>query len=368
MVSPRQVFLLVCLSSLGCTLDPDGVSGQLSGSGPNLSGGGDADDESGEDGGETGLDVEPSDDDGGGSSGAGPGLDSGPAEDGGFEDDGGLEDDGGVDDGAGSDGPGDGPGDDGMDGAMDDGGPAADCPSEDLDDLLPSMLQGSTLGQVDLHEGSCGGSGPDLGVAFVAPEDGIYTFTTNGSDFDTVLYVLDGAVCGGAELACDDDSGDSTQSTLSVSLSAGQEVVLMVDGYQIAADGAFTLAASLQQDACDNVEVVPEGVPTAYLGVTAGTSTVEGSCGGDSAPEAVLEWTAPEDGTYRITTNGSDYDTVLYVRDGSCAGAELGCDDDGGDSLQSQIVLDLDADQTITIVVDGYSSNEGVYLLDIDFA
>jgi len=363
MVSARLVCPLVLFFSLGCTLDPDGVSGQLSGGGPNFGGGNDADDESGEESGETGLDVEPSQDGETGSTGAAPGLDSGPGDDGAL-------DDGGVGDDAGSDGIGDDDAGDGLgdEGGADDGGAPAGCPSEELDGGLPSVLQGSTLGQADLHEGSCGGSGPDLGIGFVAPEDGLYTFTTNGSDFDTVLYVLDGAACGGAELACDDDSGNSTQSTLSLPLSSGQEVVVMVDGYQAAADGAFSLAVKVQQDACNNVETIPAGVPTAYVGVTAGSSTVEGSCGGEVAPEAVLEWTAPQAGMYRISTNGSDYDTLLYVRDGSCSGPELDCDDDGGDGFQSEIVLDLDADQTITIVVDGYSSNQGAYILDIDFA
>jgi phage terminase large subunit-like protein len=34
-------------------------------------------------------------------------------------------------------------------------------------------------------------------------------------------------------------------------------------------------------------------------------------------------------GTWRFDTTGSDYDTVLHVRDGVCGATVLGCDDDG---------------------------------------
>ncbi len=68
----------------------------------------------------------------------------------------------------------------------------------------------------------------DASFEFTAPASGDYTFDTFGSDFDTVLTVLDG--CGGAELACNDDTL-GTQSEVTVTLSAGQTVLVVVDGF-----------------------------------------------------------------------------------------------------------------------------------------
>ena len=58
-----------------------------------------------------------------------------------------------------------------------------------------------------------------------------YTFSTAGSAYDTVLYVLDG--CGGTELACNDDRvfGDTASRIANLPLTIGQTVIVVVDGY-----------------------------------------------------------------------------------------------------------------------------------------
>jgi len=72
-------------------------------------------------------------------------------------------------------------------------------------------------------------------------------------------------------------------------------------------------------------------------------------------PEVLLVWRAPARGLYRATTVGSDYDTVLHVLDGVCEGPSLACNDDANESLTSEVVLALEAGQTITFVADSYS-------------
>ena len=65
----------------------------------------------------------------------------------------------------------------------------------------------------------------------------------------------------------------------------------------------------------------------------AGASQSTGSCVGNSAgPEAVFEYFSLTDGAVCASTNGSDFDTVLYVREGQCGAdaAELECNDDSG--------------------------------------
>lgn len=249
--------------------------------------------------------------------------------------------------------------------AGDDGtttGTGSACPSESFED----STFGTTLGRANTASGSCGGDqASDQAFEFTAAQDGNYTFSTDGSDFDTVLYVLDGDQCGGPELMCDDDGGDSTQSRVTVALIEGQAVVVVVDGYSDQS-GAFTLTTSSQTaDGC-NPAALGGPLPVSEGGPTSGSSHEEGSCGGADAPELVFEWTAPDAGTYTIHTSGSDFDTLLYVRDHSCIGEELGCDDDGGPSTQSSLTLDLAANQNIVIIADGYSDSSGTIVVTIE--
>jgi hypothetical protein len=111
---------------------------------------------------------------------------------------------------------------------------------------------------------------------------------------------------------------------------------------------------------------MPAGVPSAWGG---DSSTLadnhSGSCSAGAGPEDVLTWVAPGAGLYQISTVGSTYDTIVYVRDGGdCMGAELACDDDTI-APQSQLEVTLEADQEITIFVDSFSEAGGTYAVTI---
>lgn len=81
-----------------------------------------------------------------------------------------------------------------------------------------------------------------------------------------------------------------------------------------------------------------------------------GGMGGTGANDIAFRFTAPEAGLYEITTDGSDFDTLLSIRAG-CDGAELVCNDDvGGGDTTSSVELMLEECQTIVIVVDGYNA------------
>jgi hypothetical protein len=97
------------------------------------------------------------------------------------------------------------------------------------------------------------------------------------------------------------------------------------------------------------------------------------SCGGGSASDDIaIRWTAPADGTFVFTTDGSSYDTTLHLRDGaSCTGPapELACDDDGGAGSRSAITHTVSEGDVLLVVVDGYSASScGDYVLTIDCA
>lgn len=66
-----------------------------------------------------------------------------------------------------------------------------------------------------------------------------------------------------------------------------------------------------------------------YAVGTAGLPATEaGSCGGSTGPEAVFLVTLAGTSDLHVDTEGSSIDTVLYVRSGGCAGAELACNDE----------------------------------------
>jgi hypothetical protein len=131
----------------------------------------------------------------------------------------------------------------------------AACPQTDLGNSVPLSYTGSTIGAQNLMGGaSCGaggGAAPDASFLFTAPVTAAYQIDTLGSAFDTILYVRN-ATCAGAQLACNDDANGSLQSLVTVPLSAGQSVVIVVDGYSTLS-GAFTL----------NVRLAPAATPTA---------------------------------------------------------------------------------------------------------
>lgn len=242
---------------------------------------------------------------------------------------------------------------------------AADtCPSTSLGGLGGFPHMDSLAGRADTLSGSCGGNGGEVTVGFTAPERGRYTFSTEGSGFDTVLYVLDGSSCGGAELGCNDDGAPEATSALSIILEEDQSVVLVVDAYSAGDSGNVTLDVAAALGDCGASDLGSD-LPVAITGTTSGVGALEGTCGGDTASDAVFEWTAPSAGTYDITTAGSDFDTVLYVVAGGCIGDELACNDDSG-GLQSAVSVTLAAGQTIAIVVDGYDTDEsGAFDLSI---
>ena len=100
-------------------------------------------------------------------------------------------------------------------------------------------------------------------------------------------------------------------------------------------------------------------------GMNAGEDNdVTEGCGFNTTTDHVMAWTAPEDGTYLFTTNGSNFDTVLSLHS-DCVSAALACNDDGGDGTQSLISHDFAAGDLVLINVTGYNLNVGTWQLDI---
>lgn len=237
---------------------------------------------------------------------------------------------------------------------------AGTCPNDDIGNTVPAVYTGSTTGVDNTVFASCGGdtAGDDT-LTFTAPSDGVYAFDTAGSDFDTVMFLLDG--CGGDEFGCSDNVGADETSHLNLLMTAGQEVIVGVDGAALE-EGNYTVSVDL--DVCPDV-VLDSVAPLSVSGTTTGELDAStGSCGGAGAPGVSFSYTAPEPGVYTIDTMGSSFDTVLYSVDG-CGGAETACNDNGGIDDTSRINVTLAADEEVLFVVDGAGAQSGAFDVNI---
>ncbi|MCA9652425.1 MAG: PPC domain-containing protein [Myxococcales bacterium] len=241
------------------------------------------------------------------------------------------------------------------------------CPAGSIDGPLPVTIDADTSEQHDELAGSCGGgSAPELGYTFTAPAAGSYVFDTGGSAVDTVLYLLDG-VCEGPELGCNDDGlAGSNASLTSVTLGAGQTITVVVDAFGVSG-GAVRLTVSEGNVGCP-AQVVPPGLPQTVLDQTLiATDQFESSCGTADEGDQAFTFTAPTTGIYRFDTGGSDFDTTLFVLDGSCEGRELACNDDAPGTFdgRSGLALPLQAGQEVTAVVEGFLGQAGNLALNV---
>jgi len=234
------------------------------------------------------------------------------------------------------------------------------CGVEDIGSTVPQTKTGT--GSKNEKEPSCAAPGsPEKIYSFTAPTTGGYQLSTAGSSYDTTLYLLDQ---GCAELACNDDTSYDLTSLLDVELAGGQQVLVVVDGF--GGDyGSFVLnITSAPTPVCpmhDLGSLSPQTVSGSTLGQP---STEEGYCGGYGGPEVSYSFTAPATGSYVFHTDGSQYDTVLHVRDGSCTGPEIACNDDQI-GLNSLVYLSLAQGQTVILFVDSFDTMGGPYNLSV---
>jgi len=99
---------------------------------------------------------------------------------------------------------------------------------------------------------------------------------------------------------------------------------------------------------------------------SAGEVDVGGGGGGGgvlSGDDYVIAWSAPKDGRYTIIASGK-FDTVLMIREPSCGGEMIECNDDCIDTNSGQII-EASAGQMFFFVIDGYDGGTGDFSLDI---
>jgi M6 family metalloprotease-like protein len=172
------------------------------------------------------------------------------------------------------------------------------------------------------HAGEPGGR--SVWYRYVVTQPGKLTFTTLNSNFDTVLAVYRGtALTALTQIGSNDDTttdGSERSSIVSFAATAGT--------YYIAVDGITGASGAIKfnwkfeptnvpppvNDDIEDAEEVsgPQGV---MRGSNAGATEEEDETDGGSAGDNSVwyEWTAPSDGFVQFDTEGSDFDTILFV-------------------------------------------------------
>jgi hypothetical protein len=251
----------------------------------------------------------------------------------------------------------------------------------------PGRYEGTTVDHANEHVNTCQARalGGEAIFTFEVAEASRVTLNTDDSDFDTVLSVRTDCADMASELACNDD-GAGLQSLVTFDADPGITYYAIVDGYD-GRSGAVVLDYSLDirpagcpcgdglvcvQEAC--YPAPPAACATAYLegdgvGDYGGNSALgennhAPSCQQFSnAPESILAFTVDAPRAVSVNTEGSEFDTVVYVM--SDCGTEIACDDDSGGGLSSALSFDAVPDTLYYIVVDGFEEQSGIFQLTV---
>ena len=190
--------------------------------------------------------------------------------------------------------------------------------------------------------------------SYTAETDGFYRFSTAGSDYDTLLRAYDR--CGGAVLAENDDEGQESTSALAFYATGGETYYVRISGF-FGSTGDYSLAATAYTAVPGEFRQLAIPVEPrrgrVYRGDT--TTLLEG--------QAWYQYTPSTTGPVVISLLGSDFDTVLRVRDESDRFL-LGFNDDALD-MQSRLSMHMVAGRTYLIVVAGWAGETGPYSLQL---
>jgi len=219
------------------------------------------------------------------------------------------------------------------------------------------------------HAGNTGGT--SVWYQWQAPASGVATFTTAGSNFDTLLAVYTGSnVAALTPLASNDDVASGTlTSRVTFNAVSGTTYRIAVDGYG-GARGSVNLNWTNIPPAPPNDHFANALVLSGSVGTVTGTNggatkeTGEPGHGGNAGGASVwYRWQAPSSGAVTFTTVGSNFDTLLGVYTGSSVGALTsiaGNDDDPVlSALTSRVTFNAVSGTTYRIAVDGYGNASG---------
>ncbi len=250
---------------------------------------------------------------------------------------------------------------------------------------LPYNDTGSTATCADNYNEVCPFTvtgGRDMVYSYVAPYNETIAINMCASSYDTKVYIYQNSVTPGTTVACNDDGCPgsppaSYRSNLTgVNLIGGQTYYIVVDGYDAASSGNYSIAittsgppAGPANDLCANATPVSEGVfPFNTTGAGTDGPDEPANCTEFSysniGADVWFRYTASCTGTAVASLCGSGYDTKMAVYSGGvCPTSQsaLVCNDDfcGSPVRQSQVTFNTTAGAIYLIRVGGFNALTG---------
>lgn len=244
----------------------------------------------------------------------------------------------------------------------------------DLASLTPEMWDNTlATNSAGAPAWTCGGASAnalDLWYQFTPLADGMVTVDTEGTVGDTRLAVYEGDCSALVEIDCDDDGGTGLLSSITFMGLGGTTYYARVAGFSGGVIGAGMITADyldmLPNDDCDGATPVVLGMSTfTNSGAAAGTQDMSCVFNGELS-DVWFSYTAGSSCPTTVDLSGSDYDTGMAIYEGDCmALVEVGCDDDGGEGLDSLITFDAVAGTTYLIQVGGFNGASGLGVMNI---
>ncbi len=220
------------------------------------------------------------------------------------------------------------------------------------------------------HAGNAGGA--SVWYAWTSPQTGVVTFTTLGSNFDTLLAAYTGTAFPLVLQAANDNDGASTTSLITFPVTAGTTYLLAIDGHNGARGKAQLNWLILSADDFVNRELIP-GCGGSLVSSNVGATKQPGEpdhAGNPGGASVWYRWTCPITGEISIDTVGSTFDTLLAVYTGNSIATlvPVASNNDilNPTNLQSRVVFNATAGTEYVIAVDGSFGATGAFTLNFN--
>ncbi|MFP2912533.1 hypothetical protein ACLESD_47475 [Pyxidicoccus sp. 3LFB2] len=97
-----------------------------------------------------------------------------------------------------------------------------------------------------------------------------------------------------------------------------------------------------------------------YTSISTASNLWSVSCNGGSSRDLGYIWKVPATGSYTFSTGGSNFDTVLQIRNFRNTSEVMGCNDDTSTTEQSRITLSgLIKGSMLLIIIEAYDARYG---------
>ncbi|RKZ81170.1 MAG: hypothetical protein DRR16_22585 [Candidatus Parabeggiatoa sp. nov. 3] len=209
---------------------------------------------------------------------------------------------------------------------------------------------------------------------YTPKKDENVVFDTLGSDYDTVLAIWSGDEHPLTEIACNDNSLQTTQhSQINTTLQKNTRYFISVTGFNKETGTLNFNAKALESLDNDDLSGAIDigGETFSYTQETTKASTElkepPSKCGKDGNTTVWFQYTPRTESTMVLDTLGSNYDTVLSIWKGAKHPlAELTCNDDRDEeTIQSQLSMTFRANSTYYIKINLLNKTEDAEQTDI---